>query len=204
MGHKMEITELLAFSVKKGASDSHISAGLSQRLRIDGDVQLINLPPMAHQQVHSLIYGIMNDKQRRYYDKHLEADFASKVPGIARIRVNTFNQHRGAAPVFRAIASNILTLQQLCLPDLFRQISRLSRGLILVTGPTGSGKSTTLAARVNHINEHRQSHTITIEDPIEFCHQSKKCLVSQREVYRDTLSFDTARRAVSRFVKIPM
>ena len=134
----MDITELLAFSVKKGASDLHISAGLSPRLRVDGDMQLINLPPMAHDQVLSLIYSIMNDKQRRHFKEHLEADFAFEVPDIARFRVNTFNQHRGAAAVFRAIASDILTLQQLGLPDLFRQISTLPRGLVLVTGPTGS------------------------------------------------------------------
>ena len=194
----MDITELLAFSVKKGASDLHLSAGLSPRLRLDGDVQLINLPPMTHEQVHSLIYGIMNDKQRRHFDEHLEADFAYEAPDIARFRVNAFNQHRGAAVVFRAIASDILTIQQLNLPDLFRQISTLPRGLVLVTGPTGSGKSTTLAAMVDHINEHRQAHIITIEDPIEFIHQSKKCLVNQRQVHRDTLSFDAALRAALR------
>ena len=194
----MDITELLAFSAKEGASDLHISAGLPPIIRIDGDVRRINLPPMEHRQVHSLIYEIMNDKQRRDYEEFLETDFSFEVPGVARFRVNLFNQNRGAAAVFRTIPSNVLTLEQLGMGDVFRRVSLLPRGLVLVTGPTGSGKSTTLAAMVDHINENRYDHILTIEDPIEFVHQSKKCLVNQREVHRDTLGFGEALRSVLR------
>ena len=194
----MDITELLAFSAKEGASDLHISAGLPPIIRIDGDVRRINLPPMEHRQVHSLIYEIMNDKQRRDYEEFLETDFSFEVPGVARFRVNVFNQNRGAAAVFRTIPSNVLTLEQLGMGDVFRRVSLLPRGLVLVTGPTGSGKSTTLAAMVDHINENRYDHILTIEDPIEFVHQSKKCLVNQREVHRDTLGFGEALRSVLR------
>ena len=194
----MDITELLAFSAKEGASDLHISAGLPPIIRIDGDVRHINLPPMEHRQVHSLIYEIMNDKQRRDYEEFLETDFSFEVPGVARFRVNVFNQNRGAAAVFRTIPSNVLTLEQLGMGDVFRRVSLLPRGLVLVTGPTGSGKSTTLAAMVDHINENRYDHILTIEDPIEFVHQSKKCLVNQREVHRDTLGFDEALRSALR------
>ena len=194
----MDITELLAFSAKEGASDLHISAGLPPIIRIDGDVRRINLPPMEHRQVHSLIYEIMNDKQRSDYEEFLETDFSFEVPGVARFRVNVFNQNRGAAAVFRTIPSNVLTLEQLGMGDVFRRVSLLPRGLVLVTGPTGSGKSTTLAAMVDHINENRYDHILTIEDPIEFVHQSKKCLVNQREVHRDTLGFGEALRSALR------
>ncbi|MGB1807934.1 MAG: type IV pilus twitching motility protein PilT [Porticoccaceae bacterium] len=194
----MDITELLAFSAKEGASDLHVSAGLPPIIRIDGDVRRINLPAMEHRQVHSLIYEIMNDKQRRDYEEFLETDFSFEVPGVARFRVNVFNQNRGAAAVFRTIPSNVLTLEQLGMGDVFRRVSLLPRGLVLVTGPTGSGKSTTLAAMVDHINENRYDHILTIEDPIEFVHQSKKCLVNQREVHRDTLGFGEALRSALR------
>ena len=135
----MDITELLAFSAKEGASDLHISAGLPPIIRIDGDVRRINLPPMEHRQVRSLIYEIMNDKQRRDYEEFLETDFSFEVPGVARFRVNVFNQNRGAAAVFRTIPSNVLILEQLGMGDVFRRVSLLPRGLVLVTGPTGSG-----------------------------------------------------------------
>ncbi len=194
----MDITELLAFSAKEGASDLHISAGLPPIIRIDGDVRRINLPAMEHRQVHSLIYEIMNDKQRRDYEELLETDFSFDVPGIARFRVNVFNQNRGAAAVFRTIPSKVLTLEQLGMGDIFRKISLMPRGLVLVTGPTGSGKSTTLAAMVDYINENRYDHILTIEDPIEFVHQSKKCLINQREVHRDTMGFDEALRSALR------
>ena len=194
----MDITELLAFSAKEGASDLHISAGLPPIIRIDGDVRRINLAPMEHRQVHSLIYEIMNDKQRRDFEEFLETDFSFDVPGIARFRVNVFNQNRGAAAVFRTIPSQVLTLEQLGMGDIFKKLSLMPRGLVLVTGPTGSGKSTTLAAMVDYVNENRYDHILTIEDPIEFVHQSKKCLINQREVHRDTHGFTEALRSALR------
>ena len=194
----MDLTELLAFSAKEGASDLHISAGLPPIIRIDGDVRRINLPPMDHRQVYSLIDEIMNDKQRRDYEEFLETDFSFDVPGVARFRVNVFNQNRGSAAVFRTIPSQVLTLEQLGMGDIFRKVSLLPRGLVLVTGPTGSGKSTSLAAMVDYINENRYDHILTIEDPIEFVHQSKKCLINQREVHRDTMGFGEALRSALR------
>jgi twitching motility protein PilT len=191
----LDLTELLTFSAKEGASDLHISAGLPPIIRIDGDVRRINLPPMDHRQVSSLIDEIMNDKQRRDYKEFLETDFSFDVPGVARFRVNVFNQNRGSAAVFRTIPSQVLTLEQLGMGDIFRKVSLLPRGLVLVTDPTGSGKSTSLAAMVDYINENRYDHILTIEDPIEFVHQSKKCLINQREVHRDTMGFGEALRS---------
>ena len=156
----MDITELLAFSAKEGASDLHISAGLPPTIRIDGDVRRINLPPMEHRQVHSLIYEIMNDKQRRDYEEFLETDFSFDVPGIARFRVNVFYQNRGAAAVFRTIPSNVLTLEQLDMGDIFKKLALMPRGLVLVTGPTGSGKSTTLAAMVADVIRKGEMHKL--------------------------------------------
>ena len=194
----MDITELLAFSAKQGASDLHLSAGLPPMIRVDGDVRRINLPPMEHKQVHDLIYDIMNDKQRKDYEEFLETDFSFEVPNLARFRVNAFVQNRGAAAVFRTIPSKVLSMEQLGMGEVFRQISDVPRGLVAVTGPTGSGKSTTLAAMVDYINDNKYEHILTIEDPIEFVHQSKKCLVNQREVHRDTHGFNEALRSALR------
>jgi twitching motility protein PilT len=194
----MDITELLAFSVKNGASDLHLSAGLPPMIRVDGDVRRINLPPMDHKQVHSLIYDIMNDKQRKDYEEFLETDFSFEVPGVARFRVNAFNHNRGAGAVFRTIPAKVLTMEDLGQGQVFRDISDLPRGMVLVTGPTGSGKSTTMAAMIDYINETRYEHILTIEDPIEFVHESKKCLMNQREVHRDTLGFAEALRSALR------
>jgi len=194
----MDITELLAFSAKQGASDLHLSAGLPPMIRVDGDVRRINLPPLEHTEVHSLIYEIMNDKQRKDYEEFLETDFSFEIPGLARFRVNAFNQHRGSGAVFRTIPSQILTLEELKAPDIFKDISDFPRGVVLVTGPTGSGKSTTLAAMINHKNESEYGHILTVEDPIEFVHESKKCLINQREVHRDTLGFNEALRSALR------
>ncbi len=194
----MDITELLAFSVKQGSSDLHLSAGLPPMIRIDGDMRRVNLPPLEHKEVHQLVYDIMNDKQRRDYEEFLETDFSFEVPGVARFRVNAFNQNRGAAAVFRTIPSRVLTLEDLGFGQVFRNLSMLPRGLVLVTGPTGSGKSTTLAAMVDYVNENRYQHILTIEDPIEFVHESKKCLVNQREVHRDTHGFSEALRSALR------
>jgi twitching motility protein PilT len=194
----MDIAELLAFSVKHTASDLHLSAGLPPMIRVDGDIRRINVPALEHKEVHALIYDIMNDKQRRDYEEMLECDFSFEIPGLARFRVNAFNQDRGAAAVFRTIPTKVLTLDELDAPNVFKEIVDQPRGLVLVTGPTGSGKSTTLAAMIDHKNEHEYAHILTIEDPIEFVHQSKKCLVNQREVHRDTLGFAEALRSALR------
>lgn len=194
----MDIGELLAFGVKNGCSDMHLSAGLPPMIRVDGDVRRINVPAMEHKDVHDLVYDIMNDKQRKDYEEFLECDFSFEIPGLARFRVNAFNQNRGAGAVFRTIPSEILTLEDLNAPKIFKDISEIPRGVVLVTGPTGSGKSTTLAGMINHKNETEYGHILTIEDPIEFVHQSKKCLINQREVHRDTLGFSEALRSALR------
>lgn len=194
----MDITELLAFSVKNGASDLHLSAGMPPMIRVDGEVRRINLPALEHIEVHRLVYDIMNDKQRRDFEEQLETDFSFEVPGVARFRVNAFNQNRGAGAVFRTIPSKVLTMEDLGLGQIFKDLCDLPRGLILVTGPTGSGKSTTLASMIDFINDNRYDHILTVEDPIEFVHQSKKCLINQREVHRDTHGFNEALRSALR------
>ncbi len=194
----MDITELLTFSVQQNASDLHISAGVPPMIRVDGDMRKIKVPALDHKQVHSLIYDIMNDKQRKDYEEFFETDFSFEVPGLARFRVNAFNQNRGAGAVFRTIPTDILSMEQLGMGKVFQDLAERPRGLVLVTGPTGSGKSTTLAAMVDYVNDSRSDHILTIEDPIEFVHESKKCLISQREVHRDTLGFSEALRSALR------
>jgi twitching motility protein PilT len=194
----MDIAELLAFAVKNKASDLHLSAGLPPMIRVHGDVRRINLPPMEHKDVHGMIYDIMSDGQRKDYEENLECDFSFAIPGLARFRVNAFNQQRGAGAVLRTIPSKILTLEELNCPKVFTELAQTPRGIVLVTGPTGSGKSTTLAAMVNWINENNYGHILTVEDPIEFVHESKRCLINQREVGPMTLSFNNALRSALR------
>jgi energy-coupling factor transporter ATP-binding protein EcfA2 len=188
----VDVAQLLSFTVKNNASDLHLSGGVPPMIRVDGDIKRINMPALTHKDVNSMVYDIMNDKQRKDYEEFLETDFSFEIPKLARFRVNAYNQNRGSAAVFRIIPSEILTLDDLGAPAIFKDVSMHPRGIILVTGPTGSGKSTTLAAMVDYINENKPDHILTIEDPIEFVHESKKSLVNQREVHRDTLGFNEA------------
>ena len=194
----MDISELLAFVVKNKASDLHLSSGLPPMIRVHGDIRRINLPALEHKDVHAMVYDIMNDGQRKFFEENLDCDFSFEIPNLARFRVNAFVQQRGAGAVFRTIPSKVLSLEDLKAPKVFVDIANQPRGVVLVTGPTGSGKSTTLAAIINHINENEQGHILTVEDPIEFVHESKKSLINQREVHRDTLGFNEALRSALR------
>lgn len=194
----MDIAELLDFSVKHNASDLHLSAGVPPMVRVDGDVRKLGVPAFTHADVHRLVFEIMNDAQRAEFEEKLETDFSFELPNVGRFRVNAFNQSRGSSAVFRTIPTEVPSLEQLDAPDIFTQISNYEKGLVLVTGPTGSGKSTTLAAMVDNINRNHNKHILTIEDPIEFVHQSNKCLINQREVHRDTHSFNAALRSALR------
>ena len=194
----MNINELLIFSFESKASDLHLSAGVPPLVRLDGDLQRIDVPVLSHEDVLDLVHQVMSDRQRKEYEEKLETDFSFEVPGLARFRVNAFNQNRGAGAVFRTIPSKIVSLEQLQCPEVFRTLAMLPRGLVLVTGPTGSRKSTTLAAMINYINRNKSDHILTIEDPIEFVHESMKSLINQREVHRDTFGFSEALRSALR------
>lgn len=194
----MDVSQLLAFGVKNKASDLHLSAGLPPMIRVHGDVRRINLPALDAKEVHDMVYDIMSDTQRKYYEEFLEIDFSFEINGLARFRVNAFNHQRGPGAVFRTIPSKVLTLEELNAPPIFAKLALKPRGLVLVTGPTGSGKSTTLAAMVNYLNETEHGHILTVEDPIEFVHESKKCLVNQREVSVHTHSFAAALKSALR------
>lgn len=194
----MEVSELLAFTVKNKASDLHLSSGEPPMIRINGDMTRIKMPPVDKRDIQSMVYDIMNDAQRKAFEEHLELDFSFSLGEIARFRVNVFEQKRGMAAVFRVIPSEVLTMDDLNCPDIFKDIAMTPRGICLVTGPTGSGKSTTLAAMIDHRNEKERGHILTIEDPIEFVHKSKSCLISQRELGPHTHSFENALRSALR------
>lgn len=195
---ELKLDDLLRFSQQQGASDLHLSTGLPPMIRVDGDIRRLNVPPLEDQQLRDMVFDIMTDQQTKNFDETWEADFSTEIQNIARFRVNVFHQNRGLAAVFRTIPNRVLTLKELNAPQKFVDIIDVPRGLILVTGPTGSGKSTTLAAMIDYINDTRHEHILTVEDPIEFVHKSKKCLVNQREVHRDTQSFNNALRAALR------
>ncbi len=194
----MDVSELLAFTVKNGASDLHLSSGEPPMIRIHGDMTRIKMPEVENREVQAMVYDIMNDTQRKLFEEHLELDFSFALGDIARFRVNVFNQNRGMSAVFRVIPTEVFTLEQLKCPDIFTDISMTPRGICLVTGPTGSGKSTTLAAMVDYRNQNEKGHILTIEDPIEFVHRSKSALISQREVGPHTHSFANSLKSALR------
>ena len=194
----MTIEALLDFAVKNNASDLHLSSGLPPIFRVDGELCPFDFPSLEHQDIIQMMDSIMSDKQRGDYKKNLETDFSFELRELARFRVNAYQQERGAAAVFRVIPARVLSMTDLNLPSVFTDIASLSHGIVLVTGPTGSGKSTTLAAIIDYINSTRQQHVLTIEDPIEFVHHSKSCLINQREVFRDTHGFSAALRSALR------
>ena len=194
----MDITQLLTFTFQQGGSDLHIAAGEPPMMRVDGDIKRIKVPQLTAEQTQSMLYDVMGDTQRKVFEEKSDLDFSIELGDAARFRVNVFRQRKGMGAAFRLIPSKVLTLEQLGLPSILARIARKEKGLVVVTGPTGSGKSTTLAAMVDLINSERESHILTIEDPIEFVHQSKKCLVNQREVSTHTMSFAAALRAALR------
>jgi len=194
----MDIAELLLFTHKQGASDLHLSAGEPPRIRVHGDMMPVKVPLLDKKEVHNMIYDILNDRQRKIFEETHDIDFSMELGDVARFRVNVFVQHRGEGAVFRTIPSEILSFDKLGLPQTMRNFAKLEKGIVLVTGPTGSGKSTTLAAVIDLINDERHGHILTIEDPIEFVHKSKNCLISQREVGPHTHSFANALRGALR------
>uniref|UniRef100_Q31ET1 Pilus retraction ATPase PilT n=1 Tax=Hydrogenovibrio crunogenus (strain DSM 25203 / XCL-2) TaxID=317025 RepID=Q31ET1_HYDCU len=194
----MDITQLLEFSVQHKASDLHLSAGTAPMLRSDGDIRRIDLPELDAKTIQEMLYEIMSKPQQEQLETALEIDFSYELPHIARFRVNIFQQNRGLSAVFRTIPNQVMTLEELNAPEILKEIAQTPRGIVLVTGPTGSGKSTTLAAMIDFINETQQAHILTIEDPIEFIHQPKNALINQREVHRDTHHFSSALRSALR------
>ncbi|MBI2997506.1 MAG: type IV pilus twitching motility protein PilT [Deltaproteobacteria bacterium] len=194
----MEVTQLLAFAVEQGASDCHLSSGEPPMLRINGDLKKLDHPPLTREEVHGMVYDIMNDTQRKTFEGDHECDFSFEMGDVARFRVNVFLQRKGEGAVFRTIPTTILTLEQLSMPKIMKELCQREKGLVLVTGPTGSGKSTTLAAMIDFINGDFEGHILTIEDPIEFVHKAKKCLITQRELGAHTHSFANALRGALR------
>jgi twitching motility protein PilT len=192
------IAQLLRFTIEQGASDLHLSAGQPPLLRIHGDLRRVELPPMSPSDVNRLVAEVMTEENQRVFQEQLELDFAYTLDQTLRFRVNAFVQNRGVGAVFRAISNRIPSMSDLGLPEVVRRFAEEEKGLVLVTGPTGSGKSTTLAAMIDHVNETLAGHLLTLEDPIEYVHTPKRCLVNQREVGRQTHSFAAALRSALR------
>lgn len=194
----MEITELLVFAQKNKASDLHLTTNSPPLVRIHGEIIPMKMPPLTMDNVRDLVYSIMTEQQRSDYEREFEIDFSISFSNNMRFRVNAFNTINGPAAVFREIPTRILTLDELGAPEVLKRLTKLHKGLILVTGPTGSGKSTTLAAMVDLINSDQARHILTVEDPVEFVHQSKRSLVNQREVGANTNSFARALKSALR------
>jgi twitching motility protein PilT len=194
----LSISSLLRFAVAQKASDLHLSAGEPPMMRIHGDMFRVDAPALTSEQTHRLIFDVMNDAQRRSFQDKLEVDFAFALDTDLRFRVNAFVQNRGEGAVFRTIPTTIPRFEDLGLPQVIRQLCEEEKGLVLVTGPTGSGKSTTLAAMIDLLNETMAGHILTLEDPIEFVHSPKRSLVNQREVGTQTHSFNAALRSALR------
>lgn len=195
----MDINELLKFSTKSGASDLHLSVGSPPMVRVHGRMRRINLPEkLTDQDLQDMILSVLDDDKMERFKKYKEIDFSKEIKGLARFRVNVFEQIRGVSAVFRTIPEEVFGFEELGLPEPLKKLSLKEKGLILLTGPTGSGKSTTLAAMVDYINENRECHIITIEDPVEFFHQTKHCLINQREIGNSTHSFAAALRVALR------
>lgn len=195
---ELDITTLLAFTQQNGASDLHLISRREPMLRISGELRPIKTGPLAPDTVKGMLYSIMTEEQRAEYEEHLEIDFAIAFGQSARFRVNAFTTITGSAAVFRTIPTKIPSLEQLNAPEIFRRFAELDKGLVLVTGPTGSGKSTTLAAMIHHINTTQPKHILTVEDPVEFVHDNRMCLVNHREVGRHTKSFARALKSALR------
>ncbi len=194
----MDISEILTFTKEQGASDLHISSGEPPIIRMHGDIQKVDMPSLSQEEVHTMLYDILNDQQRKLFEEKKEIDFALDLKGVARYRVNAFYQSRGEAIVFRTIPTKIMSLAELKLPGILADLTKKTKGLILVTGPTGSGKSTTLAAMIDYVNQNKKLHVLTIEDPIEFIYGPKLCLINQRELGANTHSFANALRSALR------
>ncbi|MEM7618746.1 MAG: type IV pilus twitching motility protein PilT [Pseudomonadota bacterium] len=194
----MDLTQLLAFTMQNKASDLHLSATNPPMIRVDGRLKRVKAEALSSDDVRQMLYSVMSEEQRAVYEKDLEIDLAISFGEKARFRVNAYNTRNGTAAVFRIIPSDIPTMEDLDLPPAMRKFTKLEKGIVLVTGPTGSGKSTTLASMINHINETQNKHILTIEDPVEFFHTSKKSLINHRELGRDTHSFQHALKSALR------